>query len=135
MNAHVNAMKSPNAVFHTKSLDEDTFESAKMLTPPVQLFDACPTCDGAAAVILTSCKDTAKRTGTGLVVRVAGSGAASDILPVAERPHPLHLHAVAKSTEQALGEAGLTHEDVDIFELHDACVGFVYFRYHVQACL
>jgi hypothetical protein len=53
-------------------------------------------------------------------IRVAGSGSASDLLEVAARPDPLRLLAVENSTQRALAHAGLTREDVDIFELHDA---------------
>ena len=56
LTAHQNAATSPEAVFHTKPLTEDKFESSMMITRPVQLMDACPTCDGAAAVVITSNK-------------------------------------------------------------------------------
>lgn len=126
MTAHSNASTNPHAVFCNKPLTEEAFENAQMLTPPVQLFDACPTCDGAAAVILTADKETARRS-DGCVVRIAGSGAATDILPVQERPQPLHLTAVQLSTEQALWQADVQLADVDMFELHDA--------YAIMACL
>eukprot|EP00040_Diaphanoeca_grandis_P044817 m.271933 g.271933 ORF g.271933 m.271933 type:complete len:420 (-) comp98142_c0_seq1:30-1289(-) len=123
--AHDNALKSEHAVFH-KHLDQETHENAMMLTDPVQLFDACPTCDGAAAIVLTADRDTARRH-DGSVVRIAGSGASSDLLPVHARPTPLHLHAVERSMQQALSQGGVTHTDVDVFELHDA--------YTIMACL
>ena len=83
---------------------------------PVQLFDACPTCDGAAAVVLTSNPDLATQS-DGAVVRVAGSGSACDLLPVNERPEPLRLKAVEESTNLALAHAGMTRDDIDFFEL------------------
>lgn len=59
------------AVFHKKGLTEEQFEAAPPIWGPVQLFDACPTCDGAAAVVLTSNPDLARQ-GDGAVIRVAG---------------------------------------------------------------
>jgi acetyl-CoA C-acetyltransferase len=126
MAAHKNASTNPNAVFQNKGLTTEAFEAAPMLTTPVQLFDACPTCDGAATVVLTANKDAARR-GDGSVIRIAGSGAATDVLPVRERANPLHLTAVELSTEQALWQAELSRDDLDIFELHDA--------YGIMACL
>lgn len=126
LTAHDNAANSPEAVFHKKSLTEEQFEASMTITPPVQLMDACPTCDGAAAVVLTSNKDIARQADGGFV-EVNGSGSACDILPVAERPEPLHLKAVESSARQALAQAGLGHQDMDMFELHDA--------YTIMACL
>lgn len=97
-----------------------------MITHPIQLFDASPMCDGAAAVVLT-CRPELARSGGRPAVRIAGSGAGSDLLAVAERPDPLRLRAVEKSARDALDQARLAHADVDIFELHDA--------YTIMACL
>eukprot|EP00041_Stephanoeca_diplocostata_P038516 m.1522399 g.1522399 ORF g.1522399 m.1522399 type:complete len:375 (-) comp25230_c0_seq20:5786-6910(-) len=126
LTAHNNARLSDMAVFHNKPIDEDMFEESINITGPVQLLDACPTCDGAAAIVLTACKDTARRA-DGSVVRVAGSGASSDILPVHARPDPLHLTAIELSTAQALEMAALRQADMDVFELHDA--------YTIMACV
>lgn len=123
--AHSNAMSSPNAVFH-KPVNVTSFEAAPTIIPPVQLFDACPTCDGAAAVILTSDIEKARRP-DGSLIRVAGSGSASDWLQITKRPDPLRLEGVVRSTDLALAHAGICRDEVDIFELHDA--------YSIMACL
>lgn len=109
-----------------KKISFETFEDARVITEPIKLFDASPMCDGAAAVVLTSRPEFA-RTGGRPAVRIAGSGAGSDLLAVAERAEPLHLRAVEKSARDALSQARLAHKDVDIFELHDA--------YTIMACL
>lgn len=124
--AHDNAGRSDHAVFKNKPLTAEQFESAAMLTPPVQLFDACPTCDGAAAVVLTADRDAARRE-DGSVVRIAGSGAASDILPVHKRPEPLHLIACERSMAQAMDQSGVGLSELSAFEAHDA--------YAIMACL
>ncbi|EGD80872.1 hypothetical protein PTSG_11735 [Salpingoeca rosetta] len=124
--AHNNAMTAAHAVFPDKPLTLDMYENAPVVTDPIQLFDASPTCDGAACVLLTSNPSLAARAG-GKRVRVASSAAATDILAVAMREDPLHLRAVEKSAMDAMSRAGVTHADIDIFELHDA--------YTSMACL
>lgn len=110
-NAHNNASSSEHAVLK-KRLSQSDYRNSPIITEPVRLLDACPTCDGAAAVVLTASRDSAavRRAGaSSAVVRLAGSGASSDILCVHDRPDPLHLAAVSWSTEQALRHAGLVN--------------------------
>lgn len=124
LNAHSNAMTAAHAVFK-KPLTAEDYEHSKMVAKPIQIMDASPICDGAAAVVLTSDPDVARKAGG--LVQITASAAASDILAVADRPNPLHLSAVERSTKQALAQSALEHKDVDIFELHDA--------YTIMACL
>jgi acetyl-CoA C-acetyltransferase len=126
MNAHNNASSSAHATLQ-KRLGPNDYRSSAVITDPVRLLDACPTCDGAAAVVLTANRDLARREGSNACVRLAGSGAATDILCVMDRPQPLHLSAVEKSTQQALSHAQVDMSMVDLFELHDA--------YSIMACL
>jgi acetyl-CoA C-acetyltransferase len=125
INAHRNAGTSEHATLR-KPVTEEGYAESRVLTDPIRIMDASPTCDGAAAVVLTSSRAIAQRPGA-VFVRIAGSGAASDVLPVHERPDPLHLRAVEQSLSEALRRARLTHGDVDLFELHDA--------YSIMACL
>eukprot|EP01147_Barroeca_monosierra_P010267 gene10267-2416_t len=124
--AHMNASTSPHAVFQNKQLSLDMYENSPIISGPIQLYDASPTCDGAACVVLSSIPSLAERTGRKRV-RIAASAAASDILAVAQREDVLHLRAVEKSGRDVLSRARITHEEVDIFELHDA--------YTSMACL
>eukprot|EP00960_Hanusia_phi_P067512 766644-Hanusia_phi.AAC.4 len=125
LNAHKNALTSVHSTLK-KNVSLDDFIKSTVVKEPVTIMDASPTCDGAAAVLLTSSRELAKDK-AGRVVRLAGSGAASDILAVEDRPEPLALVAVDKSLEEALQRSGLDRNSVDIFELHDA--------YTIMACL
>jgi len=118
VNAHRNALTSEHASLR-KPVTEEAYVASRFLTDPVRLLDASPTCDGGAAVVISSSRQLSQRPGN-VFVRIAGSGAATDILAVHQRPEPLHLHAVEKSLAEALRRARLTHDAVDIFELHDA---------------
>lgn len=130
---HANALLNPGATLH-KAVTPAMHSEGKTIAEPVRLFDASPICDGSAAVVLTSNRYLALAAATSFasgssapsapfprpLVRIVGSGAATDRLAVAAREDPLELKAVARSAQQALTEAGLLHTDVDVFEAHDA---------------
>jgi acetyl-CoA C-acetyltransferase len=85
---------------------------------PLRFFDACPVSDGGAALILVS-KEKAEELGRPLI-RISGVGQATDTHAVFEREDPTDLLAVRKAAADAFSMAGLTPEDVDVAELHDA---------------
>ena len=51
--AHANAAHNPNALYR-KAVSLDTYSNAPMLALPLNLFDAAPYADGAAAVLLVN---------------------------------------------------------------------------------
>ena len=85
---------------------------------PLRFFDACPVSDGGAAVILVS-EEKAKELGRPLI-KITGVGQATDTHAVHEREEPTDLLAVRKAAADAFSMSGLTPEDVDVAELHDA---------------
>jgi acetyl-CoA C-acetyltransferase len=72
--------------------------------------------DGAAGLILTH-DDVAKTLPR--AVRIRGRGHAGDHLAVATRPDPLALEGGKRAFNQALAEAGVQLEDLDLLEAHD----------------
>lgn len=118
--AHDNGMNNPMGFLH-KKIDMDVYLNSRMLVDPVKLFDAPPVCDGAAAIILATeeIARSAHRNGLPLV-KVAGSAIGTDSLSLGRRRDKLELEGVAISTRNALEQAGIQKEDIDIFELHDA---------------
>ena len=116
--AHANALTNPNALLH-KALDLDTYLQARVVSDPIRLFDVSPVCNGASAVILAA-PHVAAGLRNGSRVRVAGSALATAPLALSRRTDPLHLTAVSSSTQQAMRQAGVAHDDVDLFEPHDA---------------
>ena len=120
VNAHDNGYNNPNA-FLQKKIDVDTYMNSRMLVDPVKLFDAPPVCDGAAAIILASEEVARSAARAGLpLVKVAGSAIGTDSLALAARVDKLELSGAALSTQRAFAQAGVTNEDIDLFELHDA---------------
>ena len=117
VNAHANGALNPLAMYRNK-LKAERFTQAPPLATPISLFDAAPYGDGAAAVIVTS-----REKALDMVPRpvwIAGSAIATDTLSFHDRKNPLWLTAVEQSTKLAMTQAAITHENVDLFELHDS---------------
>ena len=85
---------------------------------PLRFFDACPVSDGGAALILVS-KEKAQKLGRPMI-RLSGIGQATDTHAVFEREEPTDLMAVRKAAQDAYEMSGLSPEDIDVAELHDA---------------
>jgi acetyl-CoA C-acetyltransferase len=117
VNAHANGAENPLAMFQNR-LKAERFTMAPPVADPVSLFDAAPAGDGAAAVIITSSERAADMVPN--PVEVAGSGLATDTIGLHDRRDLLHLAAVQDSAQKAMRAAGLTPEDIDLFELHDS---------------
>jgi acetyl-CoA C-acetyltransferase len=116
INSHTNALHNPYARLHQKITVED-FEKSAMIATPINLLDASPTGDGAAAVYLVPAESL--KPGTPRML-IAASAAATDTIAIHSRPEPLFLTAAYKSAQDAYRQAGLKLEDIDVFELHDA---------------
>ena len=80
INAHANAMHNPYARFHML-LTEKQFDEAGVICDPITLLDASPIGDGAAAVVLVPMEKLIPIPDKP-IIRVAGSGAASDTIAV-----------------------------------------------------
>jgi acetyl-CoA C-acetyltransferase len=117
INAHANAMNNPNARLH-EVINEKDYQKARMIADPINLLDASPTGDGAAAVVLVPA-EWVHKSGKPAVL-LAGSAAATDSIAVHSRMDPLWLTAAESSAFQAYRQAGIGPKDVDLFELHDA---------------
>lgn len=117
VNAHSNGADNPEAMFRNR-LAAERFTAAPVVADPVSLFDMAPLADGAAAVIVTEserAKDMVPQP-----VRVASSTLSTDTIALHDRRDLLWLGAAARSAEKAMSQAGVTPQDVDVFELHDA---------------
>ena len=118
INAHANAMHNPFARLHQK-ITIDQFEKSAMVATPVNLLDASPIGDGAAAVILVPAEKVASLPGKPRII-LAGSASATDSIAVHSRRDPLFLSAAYQSAKRAYEMANIGPEDIDVFELHDA---------------
>lgn len=118
INAHANAASNPNARLRSPITLKD-YLKAPMVTPPINLMDASPMGDGAAAAILVPV-ELLNRFPPRPVIKILGSGAATDTIAIHSRKAPLRLTAAEKSALDAYRQANLGPEDIQVFELHDA---------------
>ena len=118
INAHANAMHNPFARLHQK-INVDQFEKSSMVATPINLLDASPIGDGAAAAIIVPAERVASVNGRPRIM-VAGSASATDSIAVHSRKDPLFLSAAYQSSRRAYEMANVESKDIDVFELHDA---------------
>jgi len=118
INAHANAMNNPFARLHEK-ITTEKFERSSMVATPINLLDASPTGDGAAAAIIVPAEKVASLKGKPKIT-VAGSASATDSIAVHSRKDPLFLSAAYLSSQKAYEMANVGSKDIDVFELHDA---------------
>jgi acetyl-CoA C-acetyltransferase len=115
INAHANAVHNPFARLHHTISVED-FEKSAMIATPINLLDASPIGDGAAAIVIVP----AGKLRRGKRILVAGSASATDTIAIHDRPEALFLTAAYASSQAAYAQAGIGPEQIDFFELHDA---------------
>ncbi len=115
INAHANALNNKFARLHHK-ITVDDFEKSAMIATPINLLDASPIGDGAAALYIVPAETI--RGGTRILI--AGSASATDTIAIHDRSEALFLSAAYKSAQEAYKQAGVGPQDIDVFELHDA---------------
>lgn len=114
INAHANAVHNPYARFR-KAITAESFQKAGMVCDPINLLNASPIGDGAAAVVLSN-KPALK----GPAIRVLASAAVTDSISLQTRRNPTSLQAARASAQKAYAQAGLQPSDLNLFEYHDA---------------
>lgn len=117
VNAHANGADNPLAMFRNR-LRAEKFASAPLVAEPVSLFDAAPMGDGAAAVIVTRHERALDMVPQ--PIRIAGSALATDTVGLHDRKDVTWLRAAEVSAKKALAKAGVTPDQIDLFELHDS---------------
>jgi acetyl-CoA C-acetyltransferase len=118
INAHANAVHNPFARLH-EPITANDYQRARMIADPINLLDASPIGDGAAAVVIAPLDRLVARPDRRLIT-IEASAAATDTLAVHSRRNPLWLSAAEKSVRSAYAQAGCGPADIDVFELHDA---------------
>jgi acetyl-CoA C-acetyltransferase len=114
---HHNGSMNPLAQFRMK-VTADQVKNAVMVSDPLTLLDCSPITDGAAAVILCS-MDKAKKLSKKRLVKIAGSGHASDTIQLAHREDLSFLKSTAVAAEEAYRTAGRKPSNMDFAEVHD----------------
>jgi acetyl-CoA acetyltransferase len=113
---HKNGSMNPKAQFQKETSLERAMHSPPV-ADPLNLFDCCPTTDGAAALLVTTEEHAKSFTDT--PVYLTGFGTSSDHLAIHDRPNPMTLEGTRRASAEAYKRAGLTPADVDLAEVHD----------------
>ena len=115
INAHANAVHNPNARFH-ELINKESFSKSPMISDPINLMDASPVSDGAAAIVLSAHPvQNGNRS-----VSVIASSSMTDTLSLQNRKIGTRLTAAETSAKAAYAQAGLIPKDINLFEYHDA---------------
>jgi len=118
INAHANAVHNPNARLQFP-ISPEAYQKAAMISAPINLLDASPIGDGAAAALIVPVERLPLQANA-QIIYIAGSGAATSSIAVHDRRDPLRLRAAELSAKQAYQQAGVNPQEIDFFELHDA---------------
>ncbi len=109
---HANGLLNPHAQYHLKLTVETALQST-MVADPLRLMDCSPVTDGAAALVLTTVERARELAGNRPIVRISGSGLATDTISLANREDLTELKAVRVAAERAYAMAGKKPEDLD----------------------
>jgi acetyl-CoA C-acetyltransferase len=113
---HDNGSRNPLAQFPFKVTVDGVLNSV-LVADPLHILDCSPITDGAAAVVLGPA-DMARKMKKP-VVRIAGSGQATDTMALSSRQDLTWLESTRVAAEKALAMAGRKIGDMDLFEVHD----------------
>jgi acetyl-CoA C-acetyltransferase len=115
---HANGMLNPHAQYHLKLTVESALQST-MVADPLRLMDCSPVTDGAAALVLTTVEKARELSGDRPIVKISGSGLATDTITLANRSDLTELGAVRKAADRAYEMAKKKPGDLDVVEVHD----------------
>ncbi|OGD18232.1 MAG: acetyl-CoA acetyltransferase [Candidatus Aminicenantes bacterium RBG_16_63_14] len=113
---HDNGSRNPLAQFPFKITVEGVLNSV-LVADPLRILDCSPITDGAAAVVL--CPADMARKMKKPVVRITGSGQATDTIALASRKDLTWLESTHIAAQKALAMAGRKVDEIDLFEVHD----------------
>ncbi len=113
---HKNGAKNPDAQFQ-REVTLETVLNSFMVADPLTLLQCSPITDGAAAIILVPLDMVKKMKDR--VVKITGSGVASDTIALHSRKDITSLEAVRLAGERAYKMAGRKPKDIDVCEVHD----------------
>ncbi len=115
-----NGLKNPLAQMGA-DLSDEQIEASAPICDPIQLYDCCPTSDGAAAVVVVS-RALADRLAARLahpLVQVLAAVQTRGSPRIGGHPDLTSFDATVAAARLAYQQAGISPADVDLVELHD----------------
>jgi acetyl-CoA C-acetyltransferase len=113
---HRNGAMNPNAQF-PREITRDQVLKATVIADPLTILECSPVSDGAACALIAPV-DIARKLGKP-VIRIIGTGAATDSLALHARADITTLNAVKQAASSAFKMANVQHKDIDLAEVHD----------------
>ncbi len=113
---HLNGSKNPLAQYPFE-ITVDSVLNSVMVADPLRILDCSPITDGAAAAIL--CPVEMARKMKKPVVKIIGSGHATDSIALSSRKDITWLESTYQAGKRAYAMADKKPEDIDILEVHD----------------
>jgi len=117
LTAHANGAGNPCAMFR-KAIKPETYAKAEMVSDPINMFDMAPNADGAAALVLTR-RELLPSSLPQSLVKIAGSASSAGTLALHDRKDMLFFNTAHISADKAMKQAGVSPDDIDLFEYHD----------------
>lgn len=116
---HRHSVNNPYAQFQDEYSLEEILASKEIFEPLTKL-QCSPTSDGAGAAVLANEEFVKTHKLQDKAVEIIGMALATDLQTVFDDPIQLIGYDMArKATKEALDQAGITAQDVDVVELHD----------------
>jgi acetyl-CoA acetyltransferase len=115
------ANNNPAAMMRDRKLDWETYQSARMISEPLRLFDLCLENDGACAFVITSAERA-----RGLRDDPVYVLAATQTLAPYREPMGIYVPGdllelfPPAAADRLLRQAGITRADIDVAEFYDA---------------
>lgn len=113
---HDNGSKNPLAQFPFK-VTVDSVLNSVMVADPLRILDCSPITDGAAAVVLCPAEMARKKKKP--VVKIIGTGHATDTIALSQRKDITWLEATYQAGKKAYAMANKKTGDIDLVEVHD----------------
>ncbi len=113
---HDNGSKNPLAQFPFK-ITVDSVLNSVLVADPLRVLDCSPITDGAAALVLCPVEMAKKLKKP--IVRIIGSGQATDTIALSSRKDITWLESTFQAAKKAYAMAGKKPEEIDLAEVHD----------------
>jgi len=117
--AHRNGAKNPLAHFQNE-VSVEKVNNSRIVADPLRLYDCCATSDGAASLVIASDKAVRDHGFSDSAIKVLGLGHSTDYLALQNRASLTSMNATRVAAQKAYTMAGVTSNEVDVCEIHDA---------------
>ena len=108
---------NPKAVMHETPMSFDDYHNSRWVAWPFHLFDCCLVTDSGAAIVVTTAEKAANCRKAPVWLLGAAEGHDHNLISTM----PSYTSLIARETgPNALGRAGVTHDDIDVTLIYDS---------------